>query len=123
MVDPGYEAMVDCGQEIVRSLSTDPTGFTVSFVSKRLVSPTMLRETNELNETKTKKASRLYTEVLEKVEQYPEKYNEFVDTLKEKKECDTVLKLGLKYTLHGRSIIASIVSVVYVISLWYSSFQ
>ncbi len=123
MVDPGYEAMVDCGQEIVRSLSTDPTGFAVSFLSKRLVSPTMLRETNELNETKTKKASRLYTEVLEKVEQYPEKYNEFVDTLKEKKECDTVLKLGLKYTLHGRSVIASIVSVVYVISLWYSSFQ
>ncbi len=116
--------MVDCAEELVSSLSTDPKGFAISLFSKRLISPHVLEQTNELNETNTEKAGRLYTEVLKIVQRCPEEYKTFVGRLEDRKHCnDIVQKLGLKYTLHGRSIIASIVSVGYVISLWYSSFQ
>ena len=108
MIDAGYEAMVDCAEELVSSLSTDPKGFAISLFSKRLqlISPHVLEQTNELNETNTEKAGRLYTKVLKIVQQCPEEYKTFVGRLEDRKHCnDIVIKLGLKYTLHGRSVI------------------
>ncbi len=106
MVDAGYEAMVDCAEELVSSLSTDPKGFAISLFSKRLISPHVLEQTNELNETNTEKAGRLYTEVLKIVQRCPEEYKTFVGRLEDRKHCnDIVIKLSKKYTLHGRSII------------------
>ncbi len=101
--------MVDCAPEIVNFLSTDPTGLAISLFSKRLIYFPVLSEINELNETKAKKASRLYTEMLKIVEQRPEKYSHFVDTLEDQKQCEDklILKLGRKYTSHGKSLLHS----------------
>ena len=117
MVDPGYEAMVDCAQEIVSSLSTDPKGLAFSLFSKRFISRDVLEQTNELNETKTDKARRLYTEILKIVEQNPKEYKTFVGTLEDQKQCDDiVLKLCLRYTYHGRSLLACMVVITSYLS-------
>ncbi|XP_064383568.1 uncharacterized protein LOC135332149 isoform X2 [Halichondria panicea] len=97
----GYEAMVDCAEELVSSLSTDPKGFAISLFSKRLISPHVLEQTNELNETNTEKAGRPYTEVLKIVQRCLEEYKTFVGRLEDRKHCnDIVQKLGQKYALH-----------------------
>ncbi len=70
--------MVSLGDKIVGNLSSDPRGFALSLHSKSFISDAILEETNQLNETDTVKAQRLYSAVLTVMRSYPHRYDEFV---------------------------------------------
>ncbi len=77
----GYSVLVKCSKKIVQSLSEEPKAIALQLLSARLITPCILEKTNELNETKREKASRLYTTLLGVVEHYPHKYHEFISIL------------------------------------------
>ena len=73
--------MVAEGEKIVEALSRDPKRLALKLFTKDLISRTILEETNELNETKVDKASRLYSAVLKEVLEYPQHYDTFIEIL------------------------------------------
>ena len=78
----GYSVLVSCSEKIVQSLSEDPKALALHLLSAELITVSILEKTNELNETKRKKATRLYTALLRVINHHPHKYHEFVSTLK-----------------------------------------
>ena len=76
--------MVAGGEKIVEALSRDPKAMAQAMFTKGLISHAILEETNELNETKTDKARRLYSAVLKVVQEYPKQYNDFIGIFKVK---------------------------------------
>ena len=79
----GYEVMVAGGEKIVEALSRDPKGLAQALFVKGLISCAILDETNELNETRTDKARRLYSAVLKVVQEYPQQYDNFIGIFRE----------------------------------------
>ena len=88
--------MVSHGEKIVTAISTDPRGLAFSLYTKGLISNTDLEETNELNETKTYKARRLYSAVKKIIQHYPGRYDDFIRTFKDsgKLHCDLLKALN-----------------------------
>ncbi|XP_064385275.1 uncharacterized protein LOC135334138 [Halichondria panicea] len=78
----GYSVLVSCSEKIVQSLSEDPKALALHLLSAGLITLSILEKTNELNETKREKATRLYTALLGVVKHHPHKYHEFVSTLR-----------------------------------------
>ena len=78
--------MVTGGEKIVEALSRDPKGIAQVLFAQHLISCALLEETNELNETKTDKARRLYSAVLKVVQEYPEKYDNFIGVFRAKQD-------------------------------------
>ncbi|XP_064384149.1 uncharacterized protein LOC135333169 [Halichondria panicea] len=94
----GYSVLVSFSEKIVQSLSHEPKALAVSFLSVGLITERVLRETNELNEIKADKATRLYTALLGVVKHHPHKYHEFVSTLRlNPLHTDLVTLLDSKY--------------------------
>ncbi len=77
----GYSVLVSCSEKIVQSLSEDPKALALHLLSAGLITLSILEKTNELNETKREKATRLYTALLGVVKHHPHKYHKFVSTL------------------------------------------
>ncbi len=73
---------MNCSEKIVQSLSEEPKAIALGLLSAGLITECILEKTNELNETKREKATRLYTALLGVVKQDPQKYHEFVSTLR-----------------------------------------
>ena len=71
-----------CSEKIVQSLSEEPKAIALGLLSAGLITECILEKTNELNETKREKATRLYTALLSVVKQHPHKYQELVSTLR-----------------------------------------
>ncbi len=69
-------------EKIVQSLSENLKALALHLLSAGLITVSILEKTNELNETKREKATRLYTALLGGVKHYPQKYHEFVSTLR-----------------------------------------
>ncbi len=67
---------------IVQSLSEDPKALALHLMSAGIITVSILEATNELNETKREKATRLYTALIGVVKHHPHKYHEFVSTLR-----------------------------------------
>ena len=88
--------MVSHGEKIVAAISTDPKGLALSLHAKGLISDTDFEETNELNETKTAKARRLYSAVKKMIQHHPGRYNDFIRTFKDsgKLHCDLLKALN-----------------------------
>ena len=88
--------MVSHGEKIVEAISTDPKGLALSLHAKRLISDTDFEETNELNETKTAKARRLYSAVKKMIQHHPGRYDDFIRTFKDsgKLHCDLLKALN-----------------------------
>ncbi len=85
--------MIGQGEKIVGALSTDPKGIAVSLIAKRFISQGIFDETNQLNETDTVKARRLYSAILRVIQSYPHRYDDFVEIFKGKgKLHDDLLK-------------------------------
>ena len=76
--------MVTGGEKIVEALSRDPNGLALTLFTKGLISHAVFEETNELNQTKTDKAIRLYSAVLKVVQEYPHHYNNFIEVFRKK---------------------------------------
>ncbi|XP_064404111.1 uncharacterized protein LOC135349511 isoform X2 [Halichondria panicea] len=95
----GYSVLVSCSEKIVQSLSEDPKALALHLLSAGLITMSILEKTNELNETKREKATRLYTALLGVVKHHPHKYHEFVSTLRlNPLHTDLVTLLDSKYT-------------------------
>ena len=92
--------MVAGGEKIVEALSRDPKGLAQALFGKGLISNAVLDEMNELNETKTDKARRLYSAVIKVVKEYPRQYDYFIQIFKERpsRQYGTLLSFlnGLK---------------------------
>ena len=80
-----YNVLVHCGNKIVGEFTKEPTTLAVSLHAANFISDRTLEETNELNETKRNKATRLYTTILKNVAEHPHKYPAFISILQEKK--------------------------------------
>ncbi len=94
----GYSVLVSCSEKIVQSLSEDPKALALHLLSAGLITVSILEKTNELNETKREKATRLYTALLGVVKHHPHKYHEFVSTLRlNPLHTDLVRELDSKY--------------------------
>lgn len=76
--------MVRCGEKIVGEFTKEPTALAVSLHGSNFISDRTLEETNELNETKRDKATRLYTTILKNVAENPHRYPTFISILREK---------------------------------------
>ncbi len=95
--------MVNKCEEIVESLSRDPNGWALSLFSKGFISDAVLDQTNELNITKNNKALTLYSALLKVVEQYPERYYDFISLLQEKGNLYDDLRDFLSKNYSGES--------------------
>ncbi len=90
--------LVSCSEKIVQSLSEDPKALALHLLSAGLITERVLQETNQLNEIKADKATRLYTALLGVVKHHPHKYHEFVSTLRlNPLHTDLVRELDSKY--------------------------
>ena len=77
-----YNTMVRCSVSLNHALSKDPKALALALYSAGFVSQATLDETNELNETKSAKGSRLYSAVLGRVRSFPMKFVDFIDILR-----------------------------------------
>ena len=84
----GYNVLAQCGEKIVGEFTKDPKTLALQLLAKNFISHHVLEETNELNETNSDKGRRLYTAVLGRVKQHPQRYAEFISILE---GCRTVL--------------------------------
>ncbi len=82
-----YNTMVTCGIKLNHALSQETITLAIALHAEGFISQSTLDETMELNETNSNKGSRLYNAVLKKVENYPEKFANFVGILR----CNRVL--------------------------------
>ena len=95
----GYSVLVSCSEKIVQSLSEEPKALALHLLSAGLITDRVLQETNQLNEIKADKATRLYTALLDVVKHHPHKYRDFVSTLRlNPLHTDLVTLLDSKYT-------------------------
>ncbi|XP_064384769.1 uncharacterized protein LOC135333680 isoform X3 [Halichondria panicea] len=78
----GYSVLMSCSEMIVQSLSEDPKALALHLLSAGIITVSILEATNELNETKREKATRLYTALIGVVKHHPHKYDVFVSTLR-----------------------------------------
>ena len=88
--------MVAGGEKIVEALSRDPKGLAQALFTKGLISNAILEETNELNETRTDKARRLYSAVLKVIQEYPQQYDDFIEIFRQKRGQYESFLIGFK---------------------------
>ena len=81
-----YNTMVRCSVSLNRAMSEDPKALAQALYSAGFISQATLEETNELNETKSSKGSRLYGAVLGRVRNFPKKFADFIVILRQKRE-------------------------------------
>ena len=108
-----YEVMVAGGEKIVEALSRDPKGLAQAMFTKGLISHAILEETNELNETKTDKARRLYSVLSKVVQEYPEQYDDFIGVFKMKSGQYDNFLIFLKSLHRGKGKCISFLVVVH----------
>ena len=77
-----YNTMVRCSVSLNHAMSKDPRALAQALHSAGFISQATLDETNELNETKSAKGSRLYSAVLGRVRSFPKKFADFIDILR-----------------------------------------
>ena len=78
-----YYTMVRCSVSLNHAMSKDPKALALALYSVGFISQATLNETNELNETKSAKGSRLYSAVLDRVRSFPMKFVDFIDILRQ----------------------------------------
>lgn len=82
-------------EKIIESLSQEPKEAALRLLSAGFINDFILEKTNELNETKREKATRLYTAVLGLLKHNAHKYQDFVATLKAMSYIESHLNLSL----------------------------
>ena len=77
-----HETLIKCCEHLNHALSQDPLAVANALFEVGLIPRVTLRETAELNETKSEKGSRLYGEVLDVVQHTPKRYDDLLHILK-----------------------------------------
>lgn len=83
--------MVKKGPEIIKRIAKHPKAMAINLHAKGFIPDKVVEEVNELNETKTAKARRLYNAVRNKVFHYPDKHSIFMGVLQKierSKRCE-----------------------------------
>ena len=92
----GYEVLVSCNEKLVSEIAQDPHKMAGLLFQNHFISGDTNKKINELNQSKNDKARMLVMELQDKVKCFPEKYDKFIDILKEDPEWSEDLLFALQ---------------------------
>ena len=77
-----YETLVDCSEEIIAGLSSEPKAMAVTLHKEGLISTDLLGEITELSETNKHNARKLYFAFSRCVQHHQHRYFDFISILR-----------------------------------------
>lgn len=112
VLDSRYVIMVDCADEIVGGLAMDPKQSATAFYSKGFIAKSLFDEIIEVPATKRENAARLFSSILDVIQHYPQRFENFLSVLKENPTLYGELlatlqrhlsseKVSFQYLVHG----------------------
>ena len=97
-----YETMLECQDKIIDGLAKEPEDLAIAFHRKGFIAQNIVDRINELPATKRDKARTLNYAILDTVQFYPHRYENFLAVLKRNPRLYGDLLAALERTLHQK---------------------